>query len=70
MELYFVNRKSDKPDQQHLVHKDGCDLIPAKDNRIKLGFFSHCSEALAEAKTYFPRNVSYCTSCCPKCQSD
>ena len=48
------------------VHKKGCPFMPEIDNRIPLGRFSHCKDAVKEASGYFLR-VNSCYFCNKEC---
>ena len=64
---YYVNKdSSNNPNYNHEVHTADCHLLPSPGNRDYLGFFSHCSEALREAKKRY-NNVDGCIHCCPEC---
>ena len=64
---YYVNKNSTgNPNYNHEVHKDGCQWMPSVENRIYLGYFSSCSEALTEARKHYA-NVDGCVTCCSAC---
>lgn len=67
MDYYYVN-KNEQPTGEHEVHKDGCRFMPAPENRIYLGYFSDCSDAVKKAKEYY-REVDGCYYCCPRCHT-
>jgi len=49
MDHYYVNRNAQETDK-HEVHTESCWYLPEPENRIDLGNFSNCKEALEEAK--------------------
>ena len=55
MPNYYVNRQA-QANGDHEVHKDGCSYMPNQDNRLYLGNFSTCQEAVREAKRYFSQS--------------
>ena len=67
MDHYYVNKNA-QPTGEHEVHMGSCSYLPDADNRIYLGFFLNCSDAIREAKKYFP-NVDGCYYCCPNCHT-
>ncbi len=52
MDSYYVNRNA-QLNGDHEVHKEGCRYLPTAENRIYLGQFSSCREAVQEAKKHF-----------------
>jgi len=49
MALYYVNKNA-QPTGEHEVHKDDCSFLPDSENRIYLGYFDNCKDAVNEAK--------------------
>lgn len=67
MPTYYVNKNA-QPNGDHEVHKYDCTYIPTVENRIYLGIFQKCSEAVNEAKkTYSQSNGCY--YCAPDCHT-
>lgn len=62
MELYFVN-KNMHPNGQHEVHTGLCVFLPSQENRLPLGIFTNCVEAVNEAKKTYS-NANGCYYCC------
>lgn len=59
MVSYYVNKNA-QSNGDHEVHKSGCSFIPNIENRIYLGEFSNCSDAVKKAKaTYKQVNGCY-----------
>jgi len=65
MEEYFVNKNA-QLNGDHEVHKKNCFYLPRETNRISLGFFSNCSQAVQKAKEIFP-TADGCYSCSNEC---
>lgn len=65
MKKYYVNKKS-QPNGDHEVHTIDCSFLPSPENRLYLGEFSNCKDAVAEAKkTYHQTNGCYfCSNSC------
>lgn len=64
---YYVNRDvTNNPNYNHEVHKSTCPFMPSVQNRIYLGYFASCSDAIKAAKRYY-NNVDGCAVCCPEC---
>ncbi|NLI37124.1 MAG: hypothetical protein GX416_11520 [Bacteroidales bacterium] len=67
MDHYYVNRH-DQETGEHEVHTGSCRYLPEPENRIYLGYFSNCKEALEEAKKYYS-DVDGCYYCCRPCNT-
>lgn len=65
MEYYYVNKNA-QPTGEHEVHTKTCKFLPDINNRIDLGFFATCLDAIREAKKHYS-NVDGCYYCSPKC---
>jgi len=61
MYYYFVD-KTARENGDHEVHRGGCRECPDDRNRIYIGFFSNCEEALAKASKFFSQ-VNGCSLC-------
>lgn len=47
MKHYYVNKETmGNPNYNHEVHAEGCVWMPSAVNRIYLGYFSSCSDAI------------------------
>ena len=54
MPKFYIN-KNQQPSGDYEVHQENiCDHAPNIENRIPLGTFNHCNDALQEAKRRFP----------------
>jgi len=62
---YYVNKNA-QSNGDHEVHKFGCSRMPMEQNRLYLGLFSNCRDAVREAKkTYKQSNgCYYCSNEC------
>ena len=51
---YYVNKlTTGNPNFNHEVHKSTCYYLPSESNRIYLGCFGSCLDAIREAKKYY-----------------
>ncbi len=64
---YYVN-KSAQSNGDHEVHVSGCSYMPSDANRIYLGYFSSCRDAVSEAKKHF-KQVNGCYYCSGECHT-
>ena len=67
MSTYYVNKNAQSTGE-HEVHKEGCSRMPDIANRLYLGNFSTCQEAVRAAKHYYS-NVDGCYYCSPACHT-
>ena len=67
MSRYYVNRNA-QSNGDHEVHTTGCKYMPAEENRIYLGVFSNCHDAVREAKKYYDQ-VNGCYFCSRPCHT-
>lgn len=65
MAKYYLNKNA-QPTGEREIHKDGCLKLPDVNNRIYLGFFTNCKDALNEAKKIYP-DVDGCYYCSNQC---
>jgi hypothetical protein len=65
MALYYVNRNA-QSNGDHEVHTTGCSFMPARENRIYLGDFTHCGFAVLEARKHYDQvnGCYYCSNAC------
>ena len=68
---YYINKN-----QQHNgdfeVHEESCKYLPLPQNRIFLGSFYNCEDAVSEAKRRFPNdknNINGCKECSKDCHT-
>lgn len=64
---YYVHKYTDRQGD-HEVHVENCSKMPSTDNRIYLGEFSNCHEAVHEAKKH-RSPVNGCYYCCTLCHT-
>jgi hypothetical protein len=68
MAFFYVNRNA-QPDGYHEVHNGDvdCPHPPLAENRVAIGYYSTCSEAIAACKADNPATLidgcAYCTYC-------
>lgn len=65
MAIYYVCRK-EQVKGEHVVHKNRCKHMPDEHNRIMLGDFYTCFDAIRVAKGIYA-NLNGCSYCCPEC---
>ncbi|TAM48240.1 MAG: hypothetical protein EPN55_00705 [Gammaproteobacteria bacterium] len=65
MASYYVNKNA-QLNGDHEVHVTGCSFMPDAGNRIYLGDFSNCRDAVREAKKHYPQSNGcyYCSRDC------
>lgn len=66
MVLYYVNRKAQNTGE-HEVHNSKCEHLPGTENRIYIGYFDNCKDAVIAAKVFYS-NVNGCFWCCKECK--
>lgn len=68
MAYFYINRNA-QDDGYHEVHDDSanCSHPPLPENRVRLGYYNTCSEAIAAARAANPSllidGCYYCTDC-------
>lgn len=62
---YYVNKNSQN-NGDHEVHKEGCLWLPLESNRIYLGEYNKCNDAVKAAGNYYD-DVDGCAKCVPQC---
>lgn len=62
---FFIN-KNPQFNGDHEVHTEDCYRLPLTENRIYLGYFDNCREAVRKAKEYYSQ-VDGCYYCCNVC---
>ena len=67
MNYYYVNKNS-QSNGDHEVHRDDCSYLPDPANRLYLGYFSNCADAVREATKHYPQSNG-CYYCCPACHT-
>lgn len=64
---YYVNKQSQSTGE-HEVHKSNCAYSPSEENRLYLGTFDNCKDAVKKAKEYYS-NVDRCYYCSRECHT-
>ncbi len=67
MAMYYVNKQA-QSNGDHEVHKRDCSYLPAEENRIYLGSFDNCHDAVREAKKHYTQ-VNGCYWCSKECHT-
>ena len=67
MAYYYVNKNA-QDNGDHEVHKIGCSWLPDRGNRIYLGNFDSCGDAVREARRHYSQ-VNGCYYCSRKCHT-
>jgi hypothetical protein len=67
MEHYYVN-DAPQPTGEHEVHTTSCEHFDIMKNRIYLGYFSNCHDAIAMARRVY-LTVDGCFHCCQPCHT-
>ena len=67
MKTYYVNKQA-QANGDHEVHHEDCPYLPSIANRLKLGLFNSCHDAVKEAKRTYPRSNG-CYYCSKECHT-
>ena len=67
MAEYYANKKA-QDNGDHEVHEGDCNYLPGPGNKLYLGFFTNCYDAVKEAKKYFPQSNG-CYYCSQECHT-
>ena len=67
MAIYYVNKKA-QANGDHEVHKSNCTYLPSQENRLYLGSFYDCHDAVREAKKTYS-TADGCYYCSPECHT-
>ena len=68
---YYINRNQQN-NGDHEVHESSCQHVPSIQNRIYLGSFYNCKEAVDEAKRIYPskkEKINGCYHCSNECHT-
>ncbi len=65
MPYYYVNKNA-QSNGDHEVHTGSCSYLPDNDNRLSLGYFLNCKDAVKEAKKHYSKadGCYYCSEDC------
>ncbi|OYP03536.1 hypothetical protein CI599_10070 [Vibrio cholerae] len=64
---YYVNKNA-QTNGDHEVHTSVCSHLPAEHNRLYLGMFANCRDAVREAKKTYSKSNG-CYYCCNLCHT-
>lgn len=64
---YYVNKNA-QTTGEHEVHAASCRYLPLPEDRIYLGNFSNCTDAVKEARKLYT-DVDGCFYCCYPCHT-
>ena len=64
---YYVNKRA-QSNGDHEVHEETCRYLPTIENRMYLGNFSNCRDAVSEAKKSYSR-ANGCLTCSTSCHT-
>jgi hypothetical protein len=64
---YYVNKRA-QSNGDHEVHEETCRYLPITENRMYLGGFSNCDDAVREAKKSYS-TANGCLTCSPNCHT-
>lgn len=68
------NKQDSKSGENFEVHNlNSCEHLPKEENRIHLGNFNNCQEAMSHAKLIYPGSRNYidsCYYCCLACHKE
>lgn len=67
MASYYVNKEEQK-NGDHEVHVASCSYLPGTANRLYLGEFDNCEDAVAAAMKIYPQSNG-CYFCCYECHT-
>lgn len=67
MAKYYVNKQAQN-NGDHEVHKSGCSHMPSEKNRLNLGSFNNCQDAVRVAKKSYPQSNG-CYWCSNECHT-
>lgn len=67
MKKYYVNKKA-QSNGDHEVHTQDCKYLPNSENRIYLGEFNDCKDAVKEAKKTYSQSNG-CKTCSNSCHT-
>ena len=67
MSKYYVNKRA-QDNGDHDVHKSDCACMPMAENRLHLGDFSSCHDAVQEARKHYSQSNG-CFYCSRECHT-
>jgi hypothetical protein len=76
MSKYLLNNNkqdSKRGDNYELHNEETCNRLPNHSNRLYIGNFSNCQDAMREAKAKYPymaSDIDGCFYCCSACHKE
>jgi hypothetical protein len=78
MPKYILNSNqqdsaSGKNNELHDETPDACNRLPKQSNKLDVGHYSNCHEAMAAARAKYPSmssTIDGCFWCCPACHTE
>lgn len=67
MKNYYVNKNA-QANGDHEIHDQYCSYLPKLENRVYLGQFENCHEAVTKAREYYNK-VNGCYYCSNECHT-
>lgn len=67
MNNYYVNKRA-QDNGDHEVHHENCRYLPNEENRIYLGFYANCRDAVIKARDFYIQ-VNGCYHCSRECHT-
>ena len=64
---YYLSKVIRKHDEKFPIHRESCKLIPGPNDRIYLGNFHNCQEALDYATRHYNMQIDGCLECSVEC---
>ena len=68
MSAYYVNNTA-QWNGDHEVHEEGCHWLSLASNTSFLGYFDHCSDAVAKSKRDHHQQSNGCATCSRECHT-
>ena len=67
---YFYINSNEQENGDHEVHTTGCSHPPEPENRVEIGNYDYCWQAVNEAKRRWPNNrINGCYYCSNSCHT-
>ena len=70
MNKYILNKNSQSNGDHEVNVTRGCSYLPAVENRLDIGNFTNCQQAIIQAKTNWPgHSINGCYYCANACHT-
>lgn len=66
-QTYYLNKQA-QTNGDHEVHVSSCIYMPSEANRMYLGSYDNCKDAVAKAKQTYSKSNG-CRTCCNACHT-